>query len=163
MSQGWQSLSSSSSSSSVVNIRINLQHFAKCFSIFSILQQLCNSSQHCAAFCNGLEAKVLYFYKRFDSWLRSKKRKCCIFVAGLGFGWGLGCESVVFLQLDRWLAGVQGAKVGVQGAKVLCFCSWAWLWLGPWVRKCCVFIAGMAQASQLNRRSSPRARPREGD
>ena len=84
MSQGWQSLSSSSSSS-VVNIRINLQHVAKCFSIFSTLQQVaafrsilqhfvtlcstlhnfaafgiiwatvCNNLQHFAAFCTRLQ------------------------------------------------------------------------------------------------------------
>ena len=85
------------------------------------------------------------------------------FVAGLGSGWGLGGESVVFLYMVRWLAGVQGAKVWVQGAKVLYFCSWAWLWLGPWGRKCCVFIGGMAQAAELGRRPTSRARPREGD
>ena len=32
-----------------------------------------------------------------------------------------------------------------------------------WKRKCCVFLGGMAQAGELNRRSTPRARPREGD
>ena len=40
--------------------------------------------------------KVLYFYIWIDGWMRYKGRKYCIFVAGLGSGWGLGGESVVF-------------------------------------------------------------------
>ena len=142
------------------NMFQHFQHVATVCNISQHFVAFCNILQHCVSFCSILHhfgqrfatlCSILYNFATFCNILQLfcklaevQEAKVLYFLAWLGSGWDLGGESVVFLYMDRWLAGVQGAKVGVQGAKVLYFCSWAWLWLGLWGRKCCVFIAGMA-------------------
>ena len=66
------------------------------------LKQNMSKLKQVAAFA-GPNADCIVFYGWIDGWLGSKERKlgskerkCCVFVAGLGSGWGLGCESALF-------------------------------------------------------------------
>ena len=60
------------------------------------LKQNMSKLKQVAAFA-GPNADCIVFYGWIDGWLGSKERKYCIFVAGLGSGWGLGSENAVFL------------------------------------------------------------------